>query len=48
MKPSIIAAFVASFVAVALAMRKREAFSAPSADANRLYAIDEYIGNEEL
>ncbi|HTK81018.1 MAG TPA: hypothetical protein VL633_01905 [Bacteroidota bacterium] len=46
MKPSIIAAFVASFVALALAMRKRQTLAA--ADANRLYAIDEYIGNEEL
>lgn len=48
MKPSIIAAFVASFIALALAMRKREALAAAAADADRLYAIDEYIGNEEL
>ena len=48
MKPSIIAAFVASFIAVALALRKRQALAATAADANRLYAIDEYIGNEEL
>lgn len=48
MKPSIIAALIAGFVAVALALRKRGALSAAAADANRLYAIDEYIGNEEL
>ena len=49
MKPSIIAALVASFIAVALAMRKREAvLTIVSADANKRYAIDEYIGNEEL
>ena len=49
MKPSLIAAFVASVIALAFAMRKR--VSVPRlalTDANKRYDIDEYIGDEEL
>ncbi len=49
MKPSVIAAFVASFIAVALAMRKRESVPVVAlTDLNKRYDIDEYIGNEAL
>jgi hypothetical protein len=49
MKLSVIAAFVATVVAVSLALRKREPVpkSAP-ADADKRYDIDEYLGEEQL
>jgi hypothetical protein len=49
MKPSVIAAFVASVIALAFAMRKRESVPAFAlTDANKRYDIDEYIGDEQL
>ena len=49
MKPSIIATIVASFIALVLAMRKRDSIpSIALADTDKRYDIDEYIGTEEL
>ena len=48
-KPSIIAAIVAGFVVVVLALRKKSAQSLPAfADSDIRYDIDEYIAEEEL
>ena len=49
MKPTVIATIVASFIAVILAMRKRDSMpSIALADTNKRYDIDEFIGTEEL
>ena len=48
-KPSVIAAIVAGFVLLALAMRKKSTPLLPIlTDSNIRYDIDEYIADDEL
>ncbi len=49
MKPSIIAAIVASFIAMALAARKQERLAVVALlDNDKRYDIDELIADDEL